>query len=132
MDNTQFQQLLAALQQGLQPLQPPPQAPSHALLAKLQKIKDANLKLAKSIKDKKSSKGKKDDKGRSGKSGGFKKGKQAINKYAWKREPPKEGQPKTKEIKGRTYHWCKEHMAGMGHSFAGEMRSQAGMQKTRT
>mmetsp|Transcript_26513 Transcript_26513/g.47926 ORF Transcript_26513/g.47926 Transcript_26513/m.47926 type:complete len:215 (+) Transcript_26513:164-808(+) len=27
MDNAQFQQLLAALQQGLQPLQPPPQAP---------------------------------------------------------------------------------------------------------
>jgi hypothetical protein len=46
-----------------------------ALSAELQKIKDANLKLAKSIKDKKSSKGKKDDKGGSGKSGGFKKGK---------------------------------------------------------
>jgi hypothetical protein len=27
MDNTQFQQLLAAVQQSLQPLQPPPQAP---------------------------------------------------------------------------------------------------------
>jgi hypothetical protein len=27
MDNTQFQQLLAALQQGLQLLQPPPQVP---------------------------------------------------------------------------------------------------------
>ncbi len=27
LDNTQFQQLLAALQQGLQPLQPAPQAP---------------------------------------------------------------------------------------------------------
>jgi hypothetical protein len=34
------------------------------LSAELQKIKDANLKLAKSIKDKRSSKGKKDDKGR--------------------------------------------------------------------
>jgi hypothetical protein len=86
-----------------------------ALSAELQKIKDANLKLAKSIKDKKSSKGKKDDKGGSGKSGGFKKGKRAIDKYAWKKEPPKEGQPKTKEVKGRTYHWCEEHMAWVAH-----------------
>jgi hypothetical protein len=78
-------------------------------LAKLQKIKDTNFKLAKSIKDKKSSKG------RSGKSGGLKKGQQAIDKYTWKREPPKEGQPKTKEVKRRTYHWCKEHTAWVAH-----------------
>ncbi len=84
-------------------------------IAELQKIKDTNLKLTKSIKDKKFSKGKKDEKGGSGKSGEFKKGKWAIDKYAWKREPPKEGQPKIKEVKGHTYHWCEEHMALVTH-----------------
>jgi hypothetical protein len=29
----------------------------------------------------------------------------------WKRTPPKEGEAHDKKVKGRTWHWCKHHMA---------------------
>jgi hypothetical protein len=33
----------------------------------------------------------------------------------WKKTPPKEGESHEKEIKGRTWHWCKHHMAWGNH-----------------
>jgi hypothetical protein len=29
--------------------------------------------------------------------------------FAWKRVAPKEGEPKTKVVRGKTYHWCTHH-----------------------
>jgi hypothetical protein len=34
---------------------------------------------------------------------------------AWKKVPPKDGEKKTKEHDGRTYHWCVHHMAWTMH-----------------
>jgi hypothetical protein len=30
---------------------------------------------------------------------------------AWKKEPPKDGEKREKEVGKYTYHWCKHHMA---------------------
>ena len=35
---------------------------------------------------------------------------------AWKKQPPKDGKPSTKEIAGRKYQWCIHHMAWGDHS----------------
>jgi len=34
---------------------------------------------------------------------------------AWKKIPPKEGEPLTKKHKGKDFHWCQEHMAWGRH-----------------
>jgi hypothetical protein len=33
----------------------------------------------------------------------------------WKKTPPKEGEAHMKKVKGRTWHWCKHHMAWGNH-----------------
>jgi hypothetical protein len=33
----------------------------------------------------------------------------------WKKTPPKEGEAHEKKVKGRTWHWCKHHMAWGNH-----------------
>ena len=33
----------------------------------------------------------------------------------WKKTPPKEGEPHKKKVKGRTWRWCKHHMAWGNH-----------------
>ncbi len=35
---------------------------------------------------------------------------------AWKKLPPKDGEPTTKEVTGKKYHWCVHHMAWGIHS----------------
>ena len=30
---------------------------------------------------------------------------------AWKKTPPKDGEPKTKTVDGKLFHWCIHHMA---------------------
>ena len=35
---------------------------------------------------------------------------------AWKKVAPAAGEPKTKKIKDKTYHWCIHHMAWTIHS----------------
>lgn len=35
---------------------------------------------------------------------------------AWKKAPPAEGQPKSKVVDGKTYHWCIHHMCWSLHS----------------
>jgi hypothetical protein len=31
------------------------------------------------------------------------------NEWAWKKVPPRPGEPKTKKFRGKTYHWCNNH-----------------------
>jgi capsule polysaccharide export protein KpsE/RkpR len=43
-------------------------------------------------------------------------GKEGSASHAWKKIPPGEGKPKTKEYQGRKYHWCLNHKAWTMHS----------------
>jgi hypothetical protein len=93
-----------------------------ALTAELNKIKDANLKLAKSI-----SSGTSNSSGRNSNRRGANNAKKSSNKkgngnnrrsndkWAWKKIPPKDDEPQTKTINGQTYHWCDEHPAWVVH-----------------
>jgi hypothetical protein len=40
----------------------------------------------------------------------------AGDKYAWKKIVPKTGDPKTKKVNGKSYHWCHKHAAWTVHS----------------
>ncbi len=87
-----------------------------ALIAELK----GKLKLAPELAKKKKDFGKKD-----AKKGGDTKTKNKKNTFnkrnqkqeeAWKKTPPKNGEPKEKTSKGKTYHWCDHHMAWGIHS----------------
>jgi hypothetical protein len=52
----------------------------------------------------------KKDKGKGGKK------KDNDKNYAWKKVPPKEGEPHTKKMRQKTYHWCPNHKAWTVHS----------------
>ena len=79
------------------------------------------LKLGQALEDKrKPSGGKKND----GKGGGPKtknKKNTGLKTHqkkdeAWKKQPPKDGEPTTKEVAGKKYQWCVHHMAWGVHS----------------
>ena len=36
--------------------------------------------------------------------------------WAWKTKAPKKGDPKTKKVDGKTYHWCHKHEAWTLHA----------------
>jgi hypothetical protein len=87
-----------------------------ALIAELK----GKLKLAPELAKKKRNKAsKKDKKGGDAK---VKNKKNTANKRdqkqeeAWKKTPPKDGKPKEKTHKGKTYHWCIHHTAWGIHS----------------
>jgi hypothetical protein len=86
-----------------------------ALKAQYEQLRDANLRLARSIVGKKSTKGNSD-----GKKGKDKKGKnkQSRQQEQWKKEPPKEGDPLTKIVNNKTYNWCSHHLAWTFHTDA--------------
>ncbi len=77
-----------------------------------------NLKKAAGAKDDNKAGGKKDGGGDNKKQKNKKNNtnkkeqKRAAN---WKKTPPKEGEPHKKEVKRRTWHWCKHHMAWGNH-----------------
>lgn len=52
---------------------------------------------------------------------------------AWKKQPPKDGEPTTKEVAGKKYQWCVHHMAWGVHSAAecrlGASRKEEGKNK---
>ena len=54
-------------------------------------------------------------------------------KYAWKRVPPKSGEPSTKKVysdgKTKTYHWCPYHSQWTIHSSAECKRLKSGKNK---
>jgi hypothetical protein len=80
-----------------------------ALKAQYYELKDANLRLSKSLINNKSS-----SKPR-GKGGKFNK-KKGQKAETWKKEPPKDGESQTKKVNNKTYHWCKAHKAWTIHS----------------
>lgn len=92
------------------------------------KLKDDNLKLSKVLTKGKSNsqanrKGKR-SKGE-GKDDGKKRGKNkknTDNKYAWKKVPPKEEESHTKDVNGKTYHWCPHHSAWTIHTLKSNKR----------
>ena len=91
-----------------------------ALTAELGKIKDDNLRLARSIKSKTTGKSKQDKKGGRGK--GSNKGKSKNNrkrthsgKWEWKNHVPSGNDPKHKKFEGKDYYWCPTHKAWMNH-----------------
>ena len=71
-----------------------------ALTAQLEQIELKNKKLQQKLKDNKKS-------SQSNKSS--KKDQTSKNKWKWKDVAPKQGEKKTKEFEGKTYHWCKHH-----------------------
>jgi hypothetical protein len=42
----------------------------------------------------------------------------AVKKWAWKSVPPKEGEPKSKNVEGKTYNWCLNHASWTVHTAA--------------
>jgi hypothetical protein len=96
------------------------QEQSVALTAKLGKIKDDNLRLARSIKSKSTGKSEQDKKGGTGK--GSNKGKSKNNikrthsgKWEWKNHIPSRNDPKHRKFEGKDYYWCPTHRAWMNH-----------------
>jgi hypothetical protein len=80
-----------------------------ALKAQYNELKDANLRLSKSLINSKPNlpargKGKQNKK----------KGQTQVEK--WKKEPPKDGESHTKTVNKKVYHWCKAHKAWTMHS----------------
>jgi hypothetical protein len=91
-----------------------------ALTAELGKIKDDNLRLARSIKSKANGTSKQDKKKGAGK--GSNKGKSKNNskktcsgEWEWKNHVPSGNDPKHKKFKGKDYYWCLMHKAWMSH-----------------
>ena len=66
-----------------------------ALSTTVRELQDTNLKLATAFK----SQSKKSNK----------KGRSNTDKWAWKKDPPKDSDPKTKQFNHKTYHWCHKH-----------------------
>jgi hypothetical protein len=85
-----------------------------ALKAQYEQLRDANLRLARSISAKKAPKA-----GRDGKKSN-RKGRKQQQKQSepWKKEPPKEGEPRTKIVNNKTYNWCSKHLAWTFHTEA--------------
>ena len=99
-----------------------------ALSAELGKIKDVNLKLARTLQSngKGTNKCPNDQKGKGKNKGkGKGKGKGKESKWAWKKVAPKENESKTKKFNDYTYHWCETHKAwGMHLPEACELKKQ--------
>jgi hypothetical protein len=97
-----------------------------ALKAQYEQLRDANLRLARSISAKKSSKGNCD--GQKAKKG---RKQQQKQQEPWKKEPPKEGEPLTKIVNNKTYNWCSHHQAWTFHTEADcRLKMQATIPRT--
>lgn len=92
-----------------------------ALSAELKQLKDTNLKLAKSVTSQVSGnrrngnqqqRSNNQNRNRNNRSGNKSnnKGKRRNDKWAWKKVPPKDNEPQSKSVNGKTYHWCDEHL----------------------
>lgn len=88
-----------------------------ALNATVDKLKDENLRLSKSLKASQQ-KGKSEQqakgKGKSKKKSNKNKKRQNED-MSWKKKPPKDGEPTTKQVQGKDWHWCLDHMAWVNH-----------------
>ena len=91
-----------------------------ALNATVDELKDANLRLSKSLKanhqknkPQQSFKGKSNQKKKSPKN----KNKTRQNEdMAWKKKPPRDGEPTTKQVQDKTWYWCLDHLAWVMHN----------------
>jgi hypothetical protein len=72
-------------------------------------------------------KGKRDGEERKGKGGGKENDKP---KPAWKTQPPKDGEPKTKVMDGKTWHWCPHHNEWTVHPPAECRKRKANSEKS--
>ena len=89
-----------------------------ALSAEMVTLKARNNELANTFKNKRQSKEpKKDTSGKDKKQPKTKKARDNA-KWAWKKIPPPQGSPKTKDVEGKTYHWCVNHQAWTIHTEA--------------
>ena len=84
-----------------------------ALKAQLNKETKENKDGSKKKKGKKGEKGEK----KRGKKGN-KENDEPYEKPAWKKQAPKDGEPKKKEVEGKTYHWCTGHKEWTIHTSA--------------
>jgi hypothetical protein len=88
-----------------------------ALTSEVTHLKDHNLKLANNTKPVKS----KNSGGKPKQSGGGKKPSKKStdeDKWAWKKVPPKEGEPQSKQMPDfdKIHHWCEDHQAWVVHT----------------
>ena len=100
-----------------------------ALSAKVDELKDQNLKLSKAVQNagkQGSSKSNSQTKSGGGGKGKSKsnsnkgKGKSNSNQHSWKQQPPKPGDPTSKTVDGKIYNWCKYHEAWVQHDPDGD------------
>ena len=89
-----------------------------ALNATVDKLKDENLRLSKSLKTKQSKgKGEQNSKGRDKQKKKPNKNKKRQNEdMTWKKKPPKDGEPTTKQVQNKTWYWCLDHLAWVMHT----------------
>lgn len=88
-----------------------------ALNATVDKLKDLNLRLSKSLKAKQQKgKGDKDAKGKDKAKKKSNKNKKRQNEdMSWKKKPPKEGEPTSKKVQDKMWYWCLDHLAWVMH-----------------
>jgi hypothetical protein len=91
-----------------------------ALQAEVADLKSENLQISKKLKgklkdDKKDDKNKDDKKKKKNKKDTSNKKKQKADE-AWKKVPPKAGEPKTKEQNSKKWNWCEHHQAWCIHT----------------
>jgi hypothetical protein len=88
-----------------------------ALNATVDKLKDENLRLSKSLKTKQQKgKGDQESKNKNKPKKKPNKNKKRQNEdMSWKKKPPKEGEPTTKQVQNNTWHWCLDHLAWVLH-----------------
>jgi hypothetical protein len=94
------------------------------LIAMIADLK-GRLKLSPLLENKRKPEGGKKDGGKGGGGGAKTKNKKNTDlktrqkkDEAWKKQPPKEGEPQTKEVAGKKFQWCIHHMAWGVHSAA--------------
>ena len=90
---------------------------------KLDEDQETILALKAQLSNRDSGKGNNKKKGKKGEKGdkkrkGDKEDKESYEKPAWKLQAPKDKAPKTKEVDGKTYHWCTGHKEWTIHTSA--------------
>jgi len=86
-----------------------------ALQAEFKMLRDKNIKLSGNLSNDKKKRGTDSGKTSSNNKKSNKKKKDAAS-WAWKKVPPKKGEPKTVKKDNKTYHWCDDHSAWTLHN----------------
>ena len=98
----------------------PEQEQMLALAAQLEKLKDENLRVSKTLQANKPAKSKENqhqqhNKTQSKKKKPNKNKKRQQEDMAWKKKPPRDGDPLAKQVASKTWHWCPDHLAWVAH-----------------